>query len=230
MKADAVSVRTSESRAANFDRLARAYRWMEWFSFGPWLQRCRCAFLHEMVDSRSALVLGDGDGRFTARLLEAAPDIQVTAVDNSPAMLAALVKRAGENRARIRTFVADARHWPSPEEQPYSTHFDLVTAHFFLDCLQTHEIHDLIARIRPFFAKQARFIVSDFTIPDGWKGRWIARPLIGFLYWAFRWLTGLGVSKLPNHGPALREAGFVLEQKQSFLGGILVSESWRYRT
>src|SRR6185437_1080687 len=52
-----------------FDRLARVYRWMEWLSFGPYLSRCRRAFLPQLRDARRALVLGDGDGRFTAALL-----------------------------------------------------------------------------------------------------------------------------------------------------------------
>jgi hypothetical protein len=95
----------------NFNRLATIYRWMEWASFGPWLGWCRCAFLHELSACRHAAVIGDGDGRFTARLLAANPIVQVDAIDASSAMLNALLRRAGPNSARVRTYLGDARDW-----------------------------------------------------------------------------------------------------------------------
>ena len=82
----------------NFNRLARIYLWMELACFGPWLWWCRCTFLRELADSRRALVIGDGDGRFTARLLRANPGIQIDAVDSSAAMLHSLLRRAGPRR------------------------------------------------------------------------------------------------------------------------------------
>jgi hypothetical protein len=95
----------------NFNRLAGLYRWMEWFSFGPWLGWCRCAFLPEVSACCNAVVFGDGDGRFTSRLLAANPTIQIEAVDASAAMLAALARRAGSHSARVRTCLKDARAW-----------------------------------------------------------------------------------------------------------------------
>ena len=78
----------------NFNRLARLYRWMELFTFGPCLERCRRAFLADMAERRRALALGDGDRRFAAQLLRANADVQIDAVDFSPEMLSALVSRA----------------------------------------------------------------------------------------------------------------------------------------
>ncbi len=126
--------------APDFDRLAPFYRWMEWFSFGPWLWRCRCAMLPLLGRGRQALVLGDGDGRFTARLLRAWPETEVDAVDASGAMLEALLRRAG--RERVRAFCADVRSW-----QPARPRYDLVVTHFFLDCLATGEVEALAERM-----------------------------------------------------------------------------------
>ena len=67
----------------NFDRIARPYRWLEYLSLGRALERCRFHFLPRLRDCRRALVLGDGDGRFTAKLLDANPSVQVDAVDIS---------------------------------------------------------------------------------------------------------------------------------------------------
>ena len=194
---------------------------MEWLSFGPWLARCRCAFLSEVTDAQRALTIGDGDGRYTAALLRANAGVQVEAVDASAAMLRALVRRAGSNAGRVRPCVADARRWVPPARG-----YDLVATHFFLDCLTTDEVRELAARVRPALAAEAAWVVSEFVAPPGFYGRFVARPLIAFLYFAFGVLTGLRVRQLPEHRAALEKAGFVLRERRTWLGGLLVAEMW----
>ncbi len=216
--------------AANFDRLARAYRWMEWASFGPLLWKCRCAFLREMQSARRALILGDGDGRFTARLLAADKVVQVDAIDSSPAMLRALAHRAAANAGRLRTFCLDARDlggWRSAEPET-AAQYDLIVTHFFLDCLTTEEVRALAEEVATAAAPGALWIASEFSVPQGWFGRLVAQPVIAFLYAAFGLLTGLRVRRLPNHTEALRGAGFVRICNKPWLGGLLVSEFWSY--
>jgi SAM-dependent methyltransferase len=208
---------------ANFDRLAGAYRWMEWFSFGPLLQRCRCAFLGELKTVRRALVLGDGDGRFTAELLKVNPEVRIDAVDASTAMLQTLVQRAGPDAGRARTIVADIRVW-KPED---SEVFDLVVSHFFLDCLATEEVEALAGSVRGNLAEGARWVVSDFAVPEGLAGRLAGRLLVGFLYRAFGVLTGLRVRQLPDHAAAFKRAGLVRVRRREMLFGLLFSEMWR---
>jgi SAM-dependent methyltransferase len=205
----------------DFDRLAGIYRWMEWAAFGPWLRWCRCAFLGELDGCRNALVLGDGDGRFTARLLAANPMVRVDAVDASPAMLRALTRRAGRNGDRVRIHLADARLW-----QPPGPVYDLVVTHFFLDCLRTAEVESLAAKVRDFSSSRAVWIISEFALPEGWFGRMVARPVVWGLYRAFGWLTRLRVRNLPDYRGALRRAGFVPARQRSWLGGLLTSELW----
>jgi SAM-dependent methyltransferase len=215
----------------NFDRLAGVYRWMEALSFGPWLWWCRCSFLQGMKTARRALIFGDGDGRFTARLLRENRAIEIDVVDASPAMLETLVKRAKRhNRAvdrhlRVHAHLADARSWLPPEGAQY----DLVVTHFFLDCLTTQEVEVLAARVRQAVAEDATWVVSEFAIPPGRFGRLVARPLVGILYRAFGWMTGLPVRKLPRHALALERAGFESQERKSWLRGLLVAELWRCR-
>ncbi len=205
----------------NFNPLARLYRWMEFFTFGPFLVQTRNAFLPEISTASSALVLGDGDGRFTARLLRANSHIQVDAIDASPAMLHALLGRAGSNATRVRIHCADARQF-YPANPPY----DLIVTHFFLDCLTTSEISSLGTRVRAAASANALWIVSEFAIPSVWYGRVVARPLIWTLYRAFGFLTGLAVRALPDHRAALRQSGFTLQRQRTRLAGLLVSELW----
>ena len=204
-----------------FGRLAHLYRWMEWASFGPWLQRCRCWWLAEMAGCRRALVFGDGDGRFTARLLRANPEIRLDAIDASAGMLAALLRRAGKDAARLRPHVADARLW-----EPRRADFDLVVSHFFLDCLTTEEVRSLAYKVRGTLGAGAVWAISEFAIPENRFGRWFARPLIAALYRAFGLLTGLRVRRLPDYKGALSDAGFELTGRRTWLGGLLTSELW----
>ncbi|HUB51135.1 MAG TPA: class I SAM-dependent methyltransferase [Terracidiphilus sp.] len=215
-----LSSKAQEGGAPDFDGLARAYRWIEYLSFGPMLSRCRTEFIRRLSHCRSALVIGDGDGRFTARLLATNPLIHIDAIDASPEMLRALVRRAGNDALRVRAEVHDARAW-TPN---HDAHYDLVVTHFFLDCLTTAEIESLAQRIAAVSAPGALWVISEFAIPESWFGRFIARPLIAALYCAFGLLTGLHICNLPDHHTALAAAGFRPVARRTRLSGLLESE------
>jgi ubiquinone/menaquinone biosynthesis C-methylase UbiE len=210
------------TKTADFSRLARIYRWMEWATFGPLLWRCRCAFLGEMQDRRTALILGDGDGRFTARLLNTNSQIKIEAIDASSAMLHQLLVRSARHIDRVNARMADAR-------RPFflSSKFDLVVTHFFLDCLSSLEVESLALEISQRLEPGAVWIVSEFAIPENLYGRLVASPLVSALYLAFSLLTGLTVRSLPQYDAALEKAGFVLTQQKKRLFGLLVSQMWQ---
>jgi hypothetical protein len=48
---------------SGFDRLASAYRALEFLAFGGDLERARFAYLDRLASSRDILLLGEGDGR-----------------------------------------------------------------------------------------------------------------------------------------------------------------------
>ncbi|HEX4067944.1 MAG TPA: class I SAM-dependent methyltransferase [Acidobacteriaceae bacterium] len=219
--------------APQFDRVARPYRWMEYLSFGPLLERCRFHHLAALAQSpapllsvsKKALVFGDGDGRFLARLLAANPELHADAVDASPAMLRLLRDRVAHISAqdRLTTTCADARTF-----EPAVNNYDLVATHFFLDCLTASETTALIARLRPHLAPGARWLVSEFHTPRGSQFRAAcARTLIASLYAAFRILTGLKVRQIPPWQALLAQSGFTPCSTHSELGGLLVSELWQ---
>jgi hypothetical protein len=55
---------------------------------------------------------------------------------------------------------------------------------------------------------------------------WPARGVVRLLYLAFQLLTGLRVTKLPNHASALTAAGFTRIAQRLSVGGLLTSELW----
>ena len=209
----------------DFDPLARVYRWMEYLSFGPMLERCRFHFLPQCAEANHALILGDGDGRFTARFLTANRNAQVDAVDVSAAMLTTLRQRAfranPQSNTRLRTIQADLRQW-----MPSDINYDLVVSHFFLDCLNNDEVESLVERTLPHLTPNATWLISEFAVPEGrWRGA-CARVLIRFLYFAFAKLTNLRITQLPDYAMALTRHGFRRLEQRHFLGGLLVSEIW----
>lgn len=205
----------------DLNRLAVLYPWMEALTFGPWLARCRSTYLAEMRHCRRALVLGDGDGRFTARLLRVNPKVEIDAVDASTAMLREMIRRAGAEAVRVRAHCADVRLW-----QPANPPYDLVAAHFFLDFLTLEEVRNLASKLRGVLSPSALWAVSEFVIPKSGWGRWVAPPVVTGLYLGFHWLTGLTVRELPDHPAALSEAGFNLQSRRAMLGGLLAAELW----
>ena len=212
-------------KPANFDPIARPYRWLEYLSFGRWLERCRYRFLDQLGDCRHALVLGDGDGRFTARLLAAHAGITVDAVDSSSEMLRLLTERAArlgpDAIRRLKTAKADALTF-APDHSSY----DLVVTHFFLDCFTNDEAERLVARLKPHLSPDSIWLLSEFAIPKRQPLAALARVLVTGLYGGFRLITGLNVRQLPDYPAVLQNGGFVLGRRKLFLRGLLTAELW----
>jgi ubiquinone/menaquinone biosynthesis C-methylase UbiE len=209
----------------NFDPVARSYRWLEYMSFGPWLGRCRNAQLVHLSGARHALLLGDGDGRFLARLLAANPTLTADVVDSSQAMLRLLDQRirgcGPQASHRIRLHHADAMEWKP------SGSYDLIVSHFFLDCFFPQQLEQIFAAVLPHALPGAQWVISEFAVPPKAFAAYLARGIIGFLYWAFGLLTGLPVRALPDYGTPLLRRGLALTRDRRFLAGLLCSQIWK---
>ena len=211
----------------SFDRIARPYRWLEYLTLGKALENCRNHYLPQLLDQRQALVLGDGDGRFFARLLACNPQLHADAVDISATMLQLLRQRseatAPNVALRLRTHQANALTFPL---QSSEASYDLVVTHFFLDCLTQPELNTLVTRIAPTLAPGALWLISDFRIPAG-PMRLPAKLLVRSLYLAFRLLTGLRTTRLPDHTTPLTQSGLTRIAHQHRLAGLLTTELWQ---
>ncbi|HMH13780.1 MAG TPA: class I SAM-dependent methyltransferase [Edaphobacter sp.] len=209
------------SETADFNPIARPYRWLEYLALGPTLQRTRLHHLPSLIQQKSALVLGDGDGRFFAHLLTQNPHLQADAVDTSATMLHLLRQRCVPHTDRLQTHHRNALAF-NPTKQ-----YDLVVTHFFLDCLTQPELETLIAHITPHLTPRALWLISDFRIPPTGPMNFIARTYIRSLYLAFRILTGLRTHTLPDHATPLTRSGFTRISHHHRLGGLLTTELWQ---
>ena len=187
---------------------------------GPLLERTRNYHVGRLTGCRQALILGDGDGRFTARLLKQNAEMRAEAVDVSGTMLELLVRRAGASRGRLRTVQMDAREYVA-RDRP-----DLICTHFFLDCFTQVEVDAMIARLAVGLAPECVWVVSDFRIPGGLM-RYPARLYVRLLYFAFRVLTGLRTDRLPDFAAPLLQAEFRLVAEHRLLLGLLTTQVWK---
>ncbi len=204
----------------NFNPIARPYRWLEYFTLGRALERCRLHFLPKLLNHKKALVIGDGDGRFLAALIASNPHLHVDAVDTSATMLQLLSQRCQGDATRLKT------HHTSALTFAPTGAYDLVVTHFFLDCLTQSDLEALIARITPTLTPNALWLVSDFRIPQG-RMRLPARIFVRSLYLAFRIITGLRTVRLPDHATPLAHAGLTRVGHRDSLAGLLTTELWQ---
>ena len=209
-------------------RLAKCYRWIEYAAFGKELERRRFAFLgrlglDQMRPVHRILILGEGDGRALARILQIAPTATIHVVEISPEMIALAKRRIG-NSERVEFFCTDARTVQWPEAS-----YDAIFTFFFLDCFTSDDARCLIQRLCASLAPNGIWLHSDFAIPArGWH-RLHARLWIRVMYLFFRAATGLRVQALPPVEKLFTVAGLHRETQEQKWGGMIISEVWRRR-
>ncbi len=208
----------------SFDRLARVYGWLEWIAFGRDLERARFAHLASLTDARRILVIGDGDGRCLARILELAPAATVDAIDTSSRMLERAASRLdSEARRRVTFRQADVTTF-APADR-----YDAVTTMFVIDCLTEDEARDVIERIGSSVVTGGTWLWADFVEPpSGWR-RVRARLWLGLLYRFFGLATGLAVRRVPPAEALFEAAGFTAASTLELQHGLIRSVRYTVR-
>ena len=203
----------------NFDRVAPHYRWLEALVFGNRLQEARLAFVSEIRPPWRVLVAGEGNGRFLAEFVRAHPAAEVDCVEASARMIA-LARGRDPGRAR---FIHARLEELALERGAY----DLIVTHFFLDCFQESILRGVIKGLARAAAKDATWLVSEFSIPEKGIERVQARCWLWTMYCFFRATAGIEASELIDYTPFLRAERFVLMRQHLFGEGLLKSELWK---
>lgn len=207
----------------SFDRLAPHYRWMEAILAGPRLQRVRTTWIGELAGCRRLLVAGVGHGPALAAVLRAHPQLHITCLDASAGMLRAAQRnavRAGADVSRLQFVHAALPGW-RPARQ-----FDAVATHFFLDCFPPEQLRVVVDELSALATSDARWIVSDFTVPTRGVRRWRARAVHALMYRFFRVATRLPARRWTNPDPLLEDAGFRLAGRKTSEWGLLQADLW----
>src|SRR5689334_8655860 len=143
----------------SFDRLARHYSWMERVLAGGQLQLCRRAYLKEVAQCGSVLLIGEGHGRFLLDLCLVSPSTQIVYVDESGRMAEVARQRLvrhGVDPGRVQFVVGsiDAATLPQGCEA--------VVTNFFLDCFDAVSLERIIPKIAGSLRNGGIWLVCDF--------------------------------------------------------------------
>jgi ubiquinone/menaquinone biosynthesis C-methylase UbiE len=208
----------------NADGIAASYRWLEYAAFGRELERARFDFLDRACDARRVLILGEGDGRFLARLLESKRGARVDVVESSGRMIELARGRVPESaRERVTFHRMNAAADMLPDGP-----FDLVVTHFFLDTLIACEAETLVSKVGALLSPGGAWLVSEFQVPDaGWAQRTHARLWLAAMYGFFSIATGLQAARVPDYGRMLARSGLVETEHRERRWGLIRSQVWR---
>ena len=207
----------------NADRIASSYRWLEYAAFGRALERARFDFLSRATDARRVLILGEGDGRFLARLLGCNRYATVAVIESSARMIQLARRRIPpDQQSRVEFHHMDAVSHRLPEGP-----FDLAVTHFFLDVLNCRDVEAVILKISMLLSPGALWLVSEFQEPLEGARRLHAQLWLRAMYGFFSATTGLGVSKLPPYRDVLVRCGLAEIDYRERRLGLIRSQFWR---
>jgi ubiquinone/menaquinone biosynthesis C-methylase UbiE len=210
----------------NADRIASSYRWLEYAAFGVALEEARCDFLSHAAAARRVLILGEGDGRFLARLLRSNRNACVAILESSGRMIELAHSRVTPgDRSRVEFLQIDAVAHPLPAGP-----FDCVVSHFFLDILNCHDAEAVIGKVSTLLSPGAIWLVTEFQEPPGGVRRVHARLWLAAMYGFFAMTTGLRASRLPPYRKMLERSGLVEVDHRERRFGLIRSQVWRKRS
>ncbi|MEP6662334.1 MAG: class I SAM-dependent methyltransferase [Verrucomicrobiota bacterium] len=209
----------------SFDTLAPHYDWMEFFLAGQKLQRCRVAFLDQIVCPRNILILGEGHGRGVVECVRRFPNVPITCVEASASMIAIARRRLRRNFGETRqvNFVhADALSWKPPEAA-----FDLIIAQFFFDCFRREQLAQLIPAVAARAMPRTDWLIADFqNAPCGFR-RVRSRLILAMMYIFFRAVARLSARQLTPPDEWLKQSGFTLHRREEGEWNLLRSDWWK---
>ncbi|HEX5229562.1 MAG TPA: class I SAM-dependent methyltransferase [Bryobacteraceae bacterium] len=209
----------------NADPLASSYRWLEYAAFGRSLERARFDYLPLAAGARRILILGEGDGRFLARLLLCNPNAHVAVVESSSRMIGLARARVPiDDRRRVDFHHIDAAAEPLPRRP-----FDLAVSHFFLDILTPPQAQFVIDNANAQLCPGAHWLLSEFQIPPGVMRSVHARLWLSAMYRFFAATTGLRASHLPPYRESLECLGWSEVAYCERKYGLIRSQVWRKR-
>ena len=208
----------------SFDRVAKLYRPLETLAFGPDLARTRNALLSELTGARRVLILGEGDGRFLAQLLQVNAHCTVDCVDKSLEMVRLARKRVSKLRAETRvTFHHhDALTFAYPEG-----HYDLVVTLFFLDVFTSAPLEKLTGTLAKSLKPNGYWYLADFRVPQSPLKRLHSHLWLAVLYRFFTWQTDMEARALVEPAPYLLKNGLQPLRRQERRFGMLYSQLWQ---
>ncbi|MGB0258511.1 MAG: class I SAM-dependent methyltransferase [Coraliomargarita sp.] len=211
----------------DFSATARYYHLLEDLFIGPALQQTRVGQLNQLrFDERTArvLIVGEGNGRFLCALLKRYPELAITVVDSSAAMLEQAqqrLKTAGLSYAAVSFQIADLRTLELP-----CRHYQLIVANFFFSNFPVSDVERMVRTLERAATVDAQWLVGDFVLPVSGVLRLRAKLWLWLLYRFFGYTAGVSVRDLPEVDVHLSSAGLLCDAETLYCGRMLRSATY----
>jgi len=210
----------------NFDGVASSYLFLETITFGNQLQKCRTSMISHLTNSKRALVLGEGNGRFLEAFCKANPLAEILVIDESPRMLDLAKRRIANANPPINNQI-EFRCANVFEILPLTGTFDLIVCNFFLDCFTSSEIGQLLGLFRQMLFGEGLLVVGDFRKPHSIFGKIIGEFILKFMHVFFQKTAGISATQLTDLHTILLERSFQKAVEKKLFFGFLNSSIWK---
>ena len=132
------------------------YSYIEHLFFWKSLENARFKYLNEVNQSKSILIIGEGDGRLAYKIGKMNAESQIDVLDISQAMINTAAKRC-ESLSNIKFICTDLFQF-SHKNQTY----DLIISPFFLDNFKSEHVFEIIEIINKLLLKNGLWYNIDF--------------------------------------------------------------------
>ncbi|MCB1173177.1 MAG: class I SAM-dependent methyltransferase [Leptospiraceae bacterium] len=215
-----------------FDRLARFYDALLFFTSGSLLSRARLAHVQRLLAAESLLILGGGSGRFLIDILERGFQGRIAFLDISGSMIlkAQQKLRAWQQKQMIRSRTAPNVTWiQAPIAQvPPEQRFDAISANFYLDLFDPAELQQQINSIQNKLNPGGRLFFCDFAVRP--NSSWWQRLIVWSLYRFFRISCHISAGTLPDWQTVLPPQNWTILAEASWWRGLVVSRCYTLQT
>ena len=146
------------------------------------------------------------------RIITRSPKIDVDCIDASRDMLRIARRRVErkcpESLPHVRFLRCDILRW-SPQAS-----YNLLITHFFLDCFQSDQLEEIIAKLSGAASAGAVWLLADFTIPTQLFARLHALLWLSMMYTFFRAMTGITANSIVDPTSFLAANRFVRTKRK----------------
>lgn len=195
-----------------FDNIAQIYDPLAKLFFGKAHINSQKAFISDIPDGSTVLILGGGAGDILVALLLLKPACTVYYVEASERMIS-LAKKKTRNFHNIYFIHGTQENIPN---QIFST----IITNFYFDLFTTKTLHAVVNTINKSLHIGSKWIVTDFVDSKIWWQRMMLRVM----YLFFQKTCKIEANSLPVWEPILSRINFKKEKTIFFFNGFIRSE------
>ena len=185
----------TESIGKGFDRLVGMYDPIVQLVFGNRIELLQAKTLERLGPVNRVLIVGGGTGKILTQCLELNRPEYTVFAELSEKMMASAEKRVSISSGPMVQFT-------QTDYRTRTDRFDAIIFPFVLDCYSTDEVKEHLMAAKGLLTKKGRVALIDFNLEAGtvFRGSWIKKCFIDFLYAFFRLTTSMKASQLaPFH-------------------------------